>query len=113
MSEQTERSTVDGQVLIVLIGLLVAGACLMYLGRAVILYQGSWLSGGFGGIAVLLGTGDVETARGVMGAVIRREPTLAEKMLFYSGAIAILLNVVEIRTGVLTRLLQRKGDDSQ
>jgi len=106
MSDQNERRAVSNRDLIVLVSLLIGGIGLMYLGRGVVLYHGSWLSGGLGAMATVLGGGDAETARGVVNATARREPTLSEQVLFYSGCAAMLLNVVEMKTGMLTHLME-------
>lgn len=110
MSNQSELTNGEGRNLAILLALFISGIGLMYLGRAVFFHHGSWLSGGIGGFAVLLGGGDAEAARRMTESVLRRQPTFTEQVLFWLGAFAILLNVVAIRTGVFTSSMERENE---
>lgn len=82
-----------------LFGLLAASIVLMYLGRSVLLYHGAFLSGGFGGIAVMLGGGSAEQGQQVYDAVQRTPPGPWEQVSWYSGMLLLFAQAAYIRWG--------------
>lgn len=82
-----------------IIPLLAIATIGLYNGRGVLFHYGSILSGGIGGIAVLIGGGDQQTAREIAQGAVHPMPGLEQQIAFGLFIVSVVLLNVIIWTG--------------
>lgn len=80
---------------VVMLGLLVGGVVLMYLGRAAIFYGTSSFAAGIFGVAIAFNGGDTS----IVLEGIHREPTLREQIFVWTGFFAFIIGNVGVLRG--------------